>query len=91
MNGFQKQEEVRIKQENMRLARKISETKSELNKLTLRKEISKATTFKAHQSQLVKEGKASIHTKLMEKLEKMDYPDRYKKRQVEGFRFKKVA
>lgn len=88
--GFQKQEESRIKQENLRLAKKISETKSELNRLVLKKEINKATTYKAQQSQLMKQGKATVQTKLMEKIEKMDYPERFKKRQVEGFRFKKV-
>lgn len=88
--GFQKQEEFRIQKENIRLAKKISETKSDLNKQVIHRQISKATTFKALQSQLERQGKPSVNTKLEGILEKFDYPDRFKKRFEQGLSFRKV-
>lgn len=90
-NGFQRNREISIVKENMRLARKIAETRSELNRHALEKEASNVMTYKAKQSKLIQQGKTTFASKLVENLSKLDYPPRFKERYIEGASFKSVV
>lgn len=90
-NGFQRNREISIVKENLRLARKIAETKSQLNRHALEKEAKSVMTYKAKQSKMQQEGKATFASKLVENMSKLDYPPRFKQRYIEGATFKSVS